>query len=230
MPSTFTPLRTYRDEAGALYDVPDADNGAFISEMGDRATETAMFRDADNQVYDVPMGEALAFDEEMSRSGKRVDRAFSWQNEAGEKFDVPKHAIPIFEKDMGATLSHPLLTETRTPSTGRDRFNSSMRATAQPEALDMNQGIQDARELANMKAEQPVKAFVREAAMEIPATAAAMKAGATAGGAVTMSTGMPILGLAAGLLTGVGTGMAVRKAQDLYLHTILGEQGAEARC
>jgi hypothetical protein len=87
-------LRTYRDDAGAVYDVPEDEAAAFEAEMP-QARPAVTLRDRAGALYDVPRDELDAFkaqipDAEPVRSVRTAD---------GSTFDVPQSEAAGFLKE-----------------------------------------------------------------------------------------------------------------------------------
>jgi hypothetical protein len=95
-----TPVRTFKDASGSVYDVPESDIERFRAEATPDTEEIHQFRD-DADAYDVPVAGLPEFRKD---AGSKVEQVYTFRDDSGELFDVPQSGIAEFTRE--AKLDH----------------------------------------------------------------------------------------------------------------------------
>ena len=128
---------------------------------------------------------------------------------------IDRNAVPVVSVSAESVMPRPV----------GDRFNSELRTAPDEKILTMNPEVVRARELAELKADHPIKAAAKEISLEAAPTIAALGAATETGAAMGRFGGIPAFvgGFAAALVAGGLT----RKAEDLGLEKLLGADRME---
>lgn len=112
------------------------------------------------------------------------------------------------------------------PDLAAARQQPEWRASPDARLLAMDPKVVRMRELYGLPAEGPLMTTTREFSRNVAPGTAAVVLGSEVGAAVS-AVGTPVLGIPAGLLTGLAAYAMGRKVQDFALEKLMGEQWAE---
>jgi hypothetical protein len=100
-----TPVRTFKDSSGSLYDVAESDLAEFKAAASPDVEEVETWRGKDGATYDVPLSARGEF---MKAGGAEAEKVYSFKDESGGLLDVPHSQAGEFAASAGMkTFSHP---------------------------------------------------------------------------------------------------------------------------